>query len=319
MKDGDSVTEHLNAFNTVVSQLASVDIKISDEYKCIMLCSLPNLWDILVIEIGSNATTLHFDEIVSSLLTEEMRWKNMERKNGDALFVVCWKCGNEGQFKRDYKSKALDKGKVSYDAPSTEAKSTSDEGGDVYLASSSTHVDHEAWLIDSGASFHFTPHREWFCKYEKYDGGDVFLGMTGRLESLFTEKSPSSVLEDKTPQELWTSKKPSLSHLRIFGCNAYVHVPKKKRTKLDSKYGKCIFIGYKDSLKGNKLWNPVTRKVVYSQDVVFTEVKDVIKHEVQQKEPEKIKFELEEEESDSTAEEESEDEDPQTLGVRRSV
>jgi len=31
-------------------------------------------------------------------------------------------------------------------------------------------------LIDSGASFHFTPHREWFCKYDKYDGGDVFLG-----------------------------------------------------------------------------------------------------------------------------------------------
>ena len=44
------------------------------------------------------------------------------------------------------------------------------------MASSSTHVDHEAWLIDSGASFHFTPHREWFCEYEKYDGGDVFLG-----------------------------------------------------------------------------------------------------------------------------------------------
>jgi len=56
-------------------------------------------------------------------------------------------------------------------------KTTSDEGGDLYLASSSSiHVDHEAWLIDSGESFHFTPHREWFCEYEKYDGGDVFLG-----------------------------------------------------------------------------------------------------------------------------------------------
>ena len=44
------------------------------------------------------------------------------------------------------------------------------------MASSSTHVDHEAWFIDSGASFHFTPHREWFCEYEKYYGGDVFLG-----------------------------------------------------------------------------------------------------------------------------------------------
>ena len=47
-------------------------------------------------------------------------------------------------------------------------------------------------------------------------------------------KSPSSTLEVKTPQEVWTSKKPSLSHLRVFGCDAYVHVPKEKRIKLDN-------------------------------------------------------------------------------------
>jgi hypothetical protein len=44
------------------------------------------------------------------------------------------------------------------------------------LASTSTHSDHDVWLIDLGASFHMTPHREWFCEYEKYNGGDVFLG-----------------------------------------------------------------------------------------------------------------------------------------------
>eukprot|EP00253_Pinus_taeda_P024014 PITA_24014 len=128
----------------------------------------------------------------------------------------------------------------------------------------------------------------------------------------FVNRSPSSALEDKTPQEVWTGKKPSLSHLRVFGCDAYVHVPKEKRTKLDSKSEKCIFIGDKDGLKGYKLWNPVTRKVVYSRDMVFREVKDVIKHEVQPKEPVKIEFERKEEESDSVAEEESEDEEPQT-------
>ena len=74
MKDGDSVTEHLNTFNTVVSQFSSIDIKISDEDKCIsFLCSLPNSWDSLVIAIGRNTTTLNFDYIVSSLLSEEMR------------------------------------------------------------------------------------------------------------------------------------------------------------------------------------------------------------------------------------------------------
>ena len=42
--------------------------------------------------------------------------------------------------------------------------------------------------------------------------------------------------------------------------------------------------------------------------MVFREVKDVIKHDFQPKEPEKIEFELREEESDSTADEESKDE-----------
>ena len=79
MKDGDSVTEHMNAFNTMVSQLLFVDIKISDEDKCIsLLCSLLDLWDSVVIAIGSNAIALQFDEIVSSLMTKEMRQKNME-------------------------------------------------------------------------------------------------------------------------------------------------------------------------------------------------------------------------------------------------
>ena len=52
---------------------------------------------------------------------------------------------------------------------------------------------------------------------------------------------------------------------------------------------------------------------------MFREGKDVIKHEVQQKEPENIEFELKEEESESTAKEESEDEKPQTGGLRRLV
>ena len=61
-------------------------------------------------------------------------------------------------------------------------------------------------------------------------------------------RSPSSTLEDKTPHEVWTGKKPSLSHLRVFVYDAYVHVPKENRTKLDSKFERCIFIGYKDGL-----------------------------------------------------------------------
>jgi hypothetical protein len=66
----------------------------------------------------------------------------------------------------------------------------------------------------------------------------------------------------------------------VFGCEAYAHIPKEKMIKLDKKVEKCIFIGYKDGLKGYKLWNPETRKVVYNRDVVFREIKYVSKQEV---------------------------------------
>jgi hypothetical protein len=77
-------------------------------------------------------------------------------------------------------------------------------------------------------------------------------------------KSPSSTLDDKTPQEVWIGKKPSLTHIKVFVYDAYVHVPKENKSKLDKNAKKCIFIGYKYGLKGYKLWNLETKKVVYS-------------------------------------------------------
>eukprot|EP00253_Pinus_taeda_P036196 PITA_36196 len=187
MKDGDSVTEHLNAFNTVVSQLSSVDIKISEEDKCIsLLCSLPDSWDSLVIAIGSNATALQFDEIVSALLTEEMRRKNRDNQNGDALSVrgrsqnrnknksssgrsksrgrskspgkptkvVCWKCGKEGHFRRSVNLNLLIKER---DLMMLLLQRRKPPQMKVHPFTSLP--------IESGS-----------CEYEKYDGGDVFLG-----------------------------------------------------------------------------------------------------------------------------------------------
>jgi hypothetical protein len=49
--------------------------------------SLPDSGDSLVVAIGSNTTSLNFDEVVSSLLSEEMRQKNMEGQRIDALFA----------------------------------------------------------------------------------------------------------------------------------------------------------------------------------------------------------------------------------------
>jgi hypothetical protein len=151
--------------------------------------------------------------------------------------------------------------------------------------------------------------------------GQEFWAEAVGTASYLVNRSPSSTLDDKTPQKVWTGKKPSLTHLKVFGCDAYVHVPKENMSKLDKKAEKCIFIGYKDGLKGYKLWNPETKKVVYSRDLVFREMKDVVKHEVlpSKEEPEKTEFDLKYDELDSTEEQESEEEDSHTPVLRISV
>jgi hypothetical protein len=202
------VTTHMNTFNTLVSRLLSFEIKISNEDKCIsLLCSLPDSCDSLVVAIGINKTTLIFNDVVSSLLSEEMRQKNKEGHITYALFArrrsqernrsksssgrskskgrskylrkfvkVCWRCGKEGHLKNQCRSKSIEKVKGFEGAPSTEENTSKEEGGDVCLASSTTHANHQAWLVDSGASFHMTLHRDWFSEYERYDGGNIFLG-----------------------------------------------------------------------------------------------------------------------------------------------
>ena len=77
-------------------------------------------------------------------------------------------------------------------------------------------------------------------------------------------RSPTLALVDKTLHEVCSSKKPFIAHLIVFGCDAFMHVQKEKRSKVDNKVEKCIFVAYKDGIKGYKVWNYVTRKIVYS-------------------------------------------------------
>ena len=75
-----------------------------------------------------------------------------------------------------------------------------------------------------------------------------------------------------TPYERWYGVKPNISHLRVFGCVAYAHVPDGGRTKLDKKSEKLRFVGYCSQSKGYRLWNEKTRNVVVRREVVFNEI-----------------------------------------------
>jgi hypothetical protein len=56
--------------------------------------------------------------------------------------------------------------------------------------------------------------------------------------------------------ERYFGTKPNLRHLRVFDSIAYVHIPKEKQKKLDTKAEKCILVGYSNEQKSYKCYNP---------------------------------------------------------------
>jgi hypothetical protein len=63
-------------------------------------------------------------------------------------------------------------------------------------------------------------------------------------------------LENKTPEEVFTGKKPEVSHLRIFSCPMFIQVPKEKRTKLEPSRKKGTFVGYSETSKAYRIYIP---------------------------------------------------------------
>ncbi|RWR98872.1 retrovirus-related Pol polyprotein from transposon TNT 1-94-like protein, partial [Dinothrombium tinctorium] len=84
-------------------------------------------------------------------------------------------------------------------------------------------------------------------------------------------RSSTKALTNITPYEAWFGKKPDLSNLRVFGCQAYAHILIEKRQKLDANSTKCIFLGYSESIKAYRLQEVKTGKLVISRDVIFSE------------------------------------------------
>jgi hypothetical protein len=74
-----------------------------------------------------------------------------------------------------------------------------------------------------------------------------FWGYTLETAAFTLNRVPSKAVE-KTPYEIWTGKRPGLSFLKIWGCEAYVKCL--TSDKLTPKSDKCFFVGYPRETKG---------------------------------------------------------------------
>lgn len=90
-------------------------------------------------------------------------------------------------------------------------------------------------------------------------------------------KTSHRALNNKTPEKVFTSKSPEVSHLKIFGCHIYFHVVKEKMNKLEASSKKGMFVGYCDNSKAYIIYVPSQRTIEFSKEVTFYEDVDLRK------------------------------------------
>ena len=78
-----------------------------------------------------------------------------------------------------------------------------------------------------------------------------------------------SALGNKTLEEMFSGEKLEVSHLKIFGCLVYIHIPKEKRSKLDPSRNKGLLVGYSDQSKDYRIYIPRYRQIELIGDVTF--------------------------------------------------
>jgi transposase InsO family protein len=92
-----------------------------------------------------------------------------------------------------------------------------------------------------------------------------------RTAAYVINRLPQSKLGFKSPHEMLWKVKPTVSHLKVFGCVCYVFVPDHLRSKFEKKAIRCIFVGYDDARKGWRCCDPTMGKCHISRNVVFDE------------------------------------------------
>lgn len=83
--------------------------------------------------------------------------------------------------------------------------------------------------------------------------------------------SSTYAIKGKTSHEAQFGVKIKVSHLRVFGCVAFVHIPVQNLQKLDNRIVKGIFIRYCTDAKAYRIYVPKSAKVLVSIDIRFIE------------------------------------------------
>ena len=215
MSSGKSLEDHTDEFNKLILDLENIEVALDDEDQAIIfLTSLPSSYEHFVDTLMFGRDSLSMEDVLSALNSKELKKRSdSKEEGGDGLYVRgrsdqrnyssgsrnsrsksksrfkrrCFVCNSEKHFKKDCPEFKKRKGEGSYSRgqSSNYSKGQSShvdsddqsEGGydsaDVLVVTSE--CAQEKWVLDSGCSFHMTPHKEAFKELKMVDMGSVKL------------------------------------------------------------------------------------------------------------------------------------------------
>lgn len=197
MQEGQQLREHLD--HTILLELRNIDVKIDDEDAAlILLVFLPLSYENFIQSFIGGKDTVTLEEVRSSLHTRELRHKaagtdnqashaaglvasdnKSEKKKkfkksgskGPKPSDICNYCKETGHWKNDCPKKKKQKTDTGTAVVAEEGDANSEK--DIALVADGQTHHNDVWVLDSGASYHICPHREWFATYEQVDGGSI--------------------------------------------------------------------------------------------------------------------------------------------------
>ena len=94
-----------------------------------------------------------------------------------------------------------------------------------------------------------------------------------------------NALGNKTVEEMFTGENPEVNHLKVFDVPVYLHIPKEKRSKLETLGKQGIFVGYNEQSKYYRIYIlpffqiEISIIVTFDEDATFTKSRNIIADE----------------------------------------